>query len=461
MSKKDQQQADQDEGAPKGAPSFCIPKTAIEALLDAKASALEICAYLVLARATDATGVFSTAAASAVRRATGSNMDRIDKALKRLMTIRAVRLTRVSNGRSGKSHAWIDQEKDLGPIVVSRDDILKHDPDMPLPDGPHERAKVTFMLSDFGEDLADRVWIGSALVGGVGGFDQPLKALKNAGDVAARLLLAMYQANDMEGWGGVDPHIGPWHQYEPGDREQVLLHGGARLVRAKPTSKIGPGGMFPRTWPATPGQFWKEHEAAGGPCWRALEALESCGLIYEMVMVLNRDSVKATFSSGTGYGAIVVDAEPFYELDCRSQHGYKPTGEEGMGGVTARTASDLQRPLTGADGKFWGYAAIVPRGYGCQIVGIYRLRFRVANPKNAGVRGTWGRIHQNNRDALDLVNGIRKANKLDPLPAPWDVARAAAEQAKQTEFEQAKRAVSKLFKKGLPTKSEDEDPIPF
>ena len=48
------------------AASFCIPRAAIEALINAQASAVEVCAYLVLARFTDPTGLYSTASVNAV-----------------------------------------------------------------------------------------------------------------------------------------------------------------------------------------------------------------------------------------------------------------------------------------------------------------------------------------------------------------------------------------------------------
>jgi len=59
------------------------------------------------------------------------------------------------------------------------------------------------------------------------------------------------------------------------------------------------------------------------------------------------------------------------------------------------------------------------------IAGIYRLRFRVANPKNAGVKGAWAGILQRNREALELVNSIRDAAKLEPLTSPKAQAEAA------------------------------------
>jgi hypothetical protein len=154
-------------------------------------------------------------------------------------------------------------------------------------------------------------------------------------------------------------------------------------------------------------------------------------LIYEVVTVLNRNAKKEKFAStGEEYGSIPDDAEPYYELDARSAHGYKPEGEEGIGGATAKTAGELGHPVAVEGGRLDGtYAAIVPTGYPAMIVGVHRLRFRVANPKNAGVKGAWARIHTNNREAFELVNAIRAANKLPALVAPWDANKPQADAA--------------------------------
>lgn len=412
-------------GAQKGSGSFCIPRAAINALLDAKASAYEICTYLVLARYTDETGLYSPASISAVNKATGANKLRggpVDRAIERLKIIHARSVKKVSNGRSGRSHQMIDQVLDLGPILFDADSWREGTGEI-LPDGPTERGKVRYVLPDFNEEKENRVWFGNNLVAGIGGFPQPLKALKNAGDEAARLLLAMYAANDMEIWGGVrpvGPGQGPWNRYEPVS-EDVRLPGGARLIRAKDAGHVGPTEMFSRAWHGSAGApWWEAHQKAGAPVWRALEALLSAGLVYEVVLVLNRNAKKATFSSGGEYGEIPDDAEPLYELDARTRHGYKPEGEEGIGAATANTAGALGFPVAVEGGRLDGtYAAIVPEGYPAMIAGIFRLRFRVANPKNAGVKGTWARIHQNNREGFELVQAVRAANKLTPLPAPW------------------------------------------
>lgn len=410
--------------APNGAGSFCIPRAAFNALLDAQATAYEVCTYLVLARFTDSSGRFSTASISAVNRHTGANKVKggtVDRAHQRLLTIRAKTTKQVSNGRTGKSHAMIEQVIDLGPILYTRDAWHQATGEI-FPDGPHERAKVLHVLPDFEEPQEDRIWFGNNLVTGVKTFGQPLKSLKNAGDVAARLLLSLYAVNDMETWGGIRPvgdKSGPWHHYEPVTTD-VHLHGGVRLIRAKSGGTVS-GANFSRVWSAPKlNDYWGQHAEAGGPVWRALESLESAGFVYEMVLVLNRNAIKSKFSSsGDEYSAIPEDAEPLYELDCRSQHGYKPEGEEGIGWATATTAGELNHSVALSGGQLDGtYAAIVSKGHPAMIAGIYRLRFRVVNPKNAGVKGAWAGIQQRNKEALELVNRIRATYKLQPITPP-------------------------------------------
>lgn len=391
--------------------SFCVPRAAIEALLDAKADAYTVCAYLTLANYTDARGMYSTASAKAVNTATGANKmtgGPIPRAIQRLKEIRAFRVEQVSNGKTGKAHQIVSQRIDLGPLLFDRETWLQQTGEI-LPDGPTERGKILHILPAFNEQPKDRVWFGSGLVEGHGTHEKPLKHLKNAGDVAARLLLAMYAASDMETWGGVRPIgeiRGPWKRYEP-VAENLTLSAGAVLIRAKDSGTVAS----------------IDKRLSGGDdnaYWEALRALESTGLFYEVVLVLNRNATPATFASGGSYGQIPNDAEPLYELDCRSLHGYKPKGEEGLGGITARTAGDLGAPVTTTGGVFDGtYAAIVRRGIGAMVAGIYRPRYRVSNPKNAGVKDAWARIHENNRDHFAFIESLRAAKGLDPMAAPW------------------------------------------
>lgn len=407
----DQDKADSEKRS-KGAGSFCVPRTAIKALLDAQADAYTICAYLTLACYTDESGTYSTASAKAIQTATGANKMQggpIPRAIQRLKEIRAYKVTQVSNGRSGKHHKWIEQTTDMGPILFDRDTWLQQTGEV-VPDGPTARGKILHVLPTFNEPAVSRVWFGRGLVEGFETHKQPLKHVKNAGDVAARLLLFMYAANDMEIWGGVCPvghDCGPWIHYEPVSLP-VTTPKGATLIRAKS------GGSVASIAPNVSGG---DSEAY----WQALEALESIGLIYEVVLVLNRNAKMQTFeSTGAPYCSIPADAEPLYELDCRSQHGYKPKGEEGLGGITAQTAGDIGHPVATQGGQFDGtYAGIVRRGQGAMIAGIYRLRYRVSNLKNAGIKSTWSRIYENNRDHYAFIASLRAAYGLPVIPAPW------------------------------------------
>lgn len=407
----------------RGQGSFCIPRAALNALIDAQANAYEICTYLVLARFTDASGQFSTASISAVNRYTGANKVKngpVDRAIQRLKTIRAKKTRAVHNGKSGRAAATIEQVEDLGPILFDRAEWTSTREER-LPDGPTERGIVQFALPDFGEPLSDRVWFGGNLVKGISSFTQPLKAVKNAGDVAARFLLLLYMAQDMETWGGIPPignESGPWQHYEP-VAEDINLLGQARLIRSKAEGRILSSDYFTRTPPKPVGtrDSWNRSANSDKLVWNALEALQSAGLVYEVVTVLNRNPLKRKFASGDEYGGIPDDAEPLYELDSLSAHGFKPEGEEGIGAATAKTAGELGHPVALEGGRFDGtYAAIVPAGNPAMVAGIYRLRFRVANTKNAGVKGAWALIHQNNRDAFELIQKVRAVNRLPLLP---------------------------------------------
>lgn len=421
------------QSARRGESSFCVPRAAIEALLNAQATAYEVCAYLTLARYTDRTGVYSTAGLKAINTATGANKTRggpVARAIERLKTIHHKTVEKVSNGRSGKSHGFIEQIVDRGPILFDEQGWIDKTGEI-IPPGPFQKADVRYVLPDFDEPPESRVWFGGNLVTGVGEFAKPLKTIKDGGDVVARLLLAMYAATDMEAWGGVDPKV-TYRGYEPVSDDVHISS--ARLIRAKRGQGVLAyikgvwGGAFFNG-------YWDAHKKAGGPIWRALELLESSGLFYETVLVLNRDAESKEFASGEKYGSIPADAEPLYVLDTRSQHGYKPAGEEGLGGVTASTANDLGSPVATSGGHFDGtYAAIVKRGQGAMVTGIFRPRFRVANPKNAGVQDVWSGIKARNREHFDFIQAVRAARNLPPAVSPFtDTARAALALAEHKE----------------------------
>lgn len=409
---------------PRGARSFCVPRAAIQALLEAEATAYEICAYLTLANYTDETGVYSTASLNAVMKATGSNKTiggPIHRAIERLKTIHVKDVERVSNGLTGKRHQMVDKVIDLGPILFDRESWEVATGEV-MPDGPTARGKIMHVLPAFDEPVGNRVWIGSGLVDGIGTFTRPLKTLKDLGDLPARLLLAMYAAVDMPAWGGVRPvsmsgqPTGPYRLYDA--RTVGNVNGGATIIRAQSSgTNSGNCSGLVRGKKYTNDDFY-----------RAVDAIESAGFFYPVVMAINRaNPEKYTFpDSGGTCDEIPRDAEPLYELGIRKIRGIKTDGEEGLGYETWRAAMQLAGDfLQHQDGQYY---VIVRRGQPVIMAGIFRPTFRVANAKNAGVRDTWQRIEQNNHDAREFiqailaVNGIEQpqdgASKSDP-PIPF------------------------------------------
>jgi hypothetical protein len=110
------------------------------------------------------------------------------------------------------------------PLLSSRERFIADNGRAP-PDGPVERAKVNFVFGTIGQPVEERVWFGKGLVVGYKSFEDPLRVLMDAGDVAARLLLLLYRLHDLEEWIGVPP--------------SSTLHCGFSPV--KPTEGVGGG----------------------------------------------------------------------------------------------------------------------------------------------------------------------------------------------------------------------------
>ena len=242
----------------------------------------------------------------------------------------------------------------------------------------------------------------------------PLRDLKNAGNAAAQLLLWLYAIHDMELWGGIPPPLttherseGLSMRYDP-IGESFPIKGNAEIIRAKRRE---------RQFLVDP-RIRKIHNEAALE--NAFNVLEQGGFIYEMTVVFNRDPIFDLY-----YKRLVPeDAEPLYQLDNRTPQRFHTSGERGLCHITARTAGELGPSVTRPGGKFDGtYAAIVTQGHPAMIAGTYRLKYRVANARNRGVRDTWRRIHQLDRDAYQKISQVRSANGLLHMGPPWAVSK--------------------------------------
>jgi hypothetical protein len=373
----------------KGNASFCVPRAAIAGLLAAQATADEIAVYLILARFTDETGVFTPAGHSAMNRYTGGNKcrgGRLDSALERLTEIPGLcphsgsLLEPIVHGANGWSMAAGIQ----------------------LPHGPTERGRIQYVLPDFDEPISERVWIGAQLVDGIGTFQRPLRTLRQGGDAAARLLLQLYGLNDLHAWIGIDPVDGLRVRYDRvGEVER--LPGSSELHVFERDRLVAPMARdLPRAhWPSFS---------------RSVDFLESSGFIYECVSVVDRDDSRADTKKGTD--ALADDAEPVYELDQRSARGLPPEGTKRLSGFTARIAASQGHYDFDYDGNRDGiYAAIVPCGQPTNVIGVYRLRFRVANSRNGWVSGAWAGYFQRQDEARASFE--QEASRCGIDPSLW------------------------------------------
>jgi len=384
-----------------GEPSFCLPRATIDALLEAQATTHEICIMLTLARATDKTGCYSRASVHSVNEANGANKDKIKSCLARLTQIRATR--KVTVIRDGFE---ISETEDLGPILWTREDWLARFGG-PIPDDLHH--PTFYVLPSFGESQFDRVWFSSNVVGGHGAFKRPLKVLRDLGDTAARLLLVIHAQSDMQGWGGACP-VGrmsaPWQPY----KTAKICNIDASIAFSKASKS---GGW--RTETLDP-----RVDPTGESLNLSMDGLISSGLVYEVVTVINRHLIDATYDerSTATRPEIDPDSQPLYELHTCTSNDRPPIGEEGLARCTAEIAQALDKPVWNKHGQLdHTYGVISLIGQPIAVIGVLRPRFRVRNHRNAGVTDAWNRIRQSQADALDMVQRVRSTLNLDPAPS--------------------------------------------
>jgi len=387
--------------------SFAVPRAAITALIEAQADVRTIGAYLTLACHTEETGQFSTASVHAIRNNLNLNKERAEKIIGTLCGIKIPlkgtnpTITLPPQRVRSKRAANVPTV----PLIYTRKDWQAHGLG-PLPDGPHAHALIRHILPTFDEPLKDRVWFDTGLVLGDEEIEEPLLDLKGCGDVAARLLLAMYAGQEMEWWGGVSPHAFPWQYYKLKD----YTEGQIRVLYAERDSEVCPTALF-----HTIDRKGRDSNDSNA-CFTALNALKGSGLLYEAVVLLNRNPVPATFGPDANghkkaYGNIPSDAEILCDIGSPSL--YKPLSavEHGLGPAYVQTATDLNLHLCFPS----EYLAVILTGQQAMIAGLYRLRFRVTHDKNAFVKESKQRQLKINQAAFRRLNYLRKAKRLAPL----------------------------------------------
>jgi len=402
----------------KGSGSFWVAEKALDILFQQNATAWQIGAYLTLARFTDETGKFSTAAYKSIYNAIGASPGskaRPGKArelVKQLMDMGSPvgipPATRLNRKRSCQSFP-----KETPTALLYLPDHWHNLTGEDIPEIPHKKFPVRFVLNVFGGEK--KVWFPNELVDGYGKFKQPLLRLKQCGDVAARTLVEFYRVYDLEEFGGVPPYLNVYVKYpltDDDDKEAVI--------------RSNYGFNF---WKASRGGLWAydrllqkvlcimlpkktgEKQRALSPFWNALQSLESNGFIYAMITVMD-GAIKD--------GELGPDSRPIYELHPHMKVGHPPRGEEGIARrIDLIFARETQtngggRYLLDEQGRFKGSFPVLCRaGIKPLVVGVYRLRFRISNKRNYPVSAGWRRIERDRQRFIEDIEPVEKILGID------------------------------------------------
>jgi len=384
----------------KGGGSFRIALPAYHILLESKVTAWQLGAYLCLARHTDATGKFTTSGYKRIYETTGASagVEKQPGAARRLVK----ELMQMGSPAPGNTAGKL-----LYTPVDWKDITGEESPEI-----PHALYTVTFVLNDYNCD--EWIWFPNELVDGFGKFSQPLKRLKQLGDVAARLLLISYRANNMEEFGGVQPYDYYFARYGM-IKHIVSSHGytffkfgeqGVEISSTVTSQALGVK-LLPRANKAIAEQTNQIRNA--------LSSLVSQGFIYEILTVMDAPPDN-------------LDARPVYELHNKSR-----TENRGEEGFARRVDRVIARALKRTPDREYEVADDLGRYHKCfpvisragvlpNLAGIFRLRFRINNPKNYPVRAGWQRI---GRDRREWEHDLQFLEKIFGIGSEQDDSKAA------------------------------------
>jgi hypothetical protein len=390
----------------KGSGCFRIPRQALDILIRYKASAWQIGVFLTIAKYTDESGKFSTAGYQAIYKATGASPGTERKPGRgRQLSAELLKI-----GRYDKEPVKPRKKnRKLSGILYTPEEWHNKTGES-IPEIPHELHSVRWILNDFETD--DWVWFPNSLIEGYGRFKKPLKRLKQCGDVAGRLLVLLYSVDNMEEYGGVPPLHNVYREYN-------LEHLGSDNGFTFWTAQEGTNYSWPRLSRPSIGidscsEDVEQKKKQLDTFWNSLSSLENAGFLYECVTAMDGSEIN-------------VDTRPLYDITARPRHGHPPKGEEGLLKRINRIFEKMGYRHADDSGRYHGkYPVLSLVGVQPQVIGIYRLRFRLTNPKNYPVRAAWVRIQEDRNDwqehfeQLEKVLGIgqEKQPLFDHYPIP-------------------------------------------
>jgi len=317
---------------------FSVPRAAIYALADNGASSKVIAGYLVLARFTDKSGIYSTAGKNALCDYLGIANGAAEAILNTLQ------VTKIEHNGDSDS----DDELQSKRLILTPNEWA----------GEYQgKNKCTWIVNDFDTSSPDRVWIPNSLVSGSDNFSAPLKRLiKIRNDAVMRALALLYCEQDEEQVGGAKSSATlfvPYSIVKTVSKDDLILSAveatGTVVIDAKFAERV---------------LFTLAPDEKGVR--RAIERLESEGFIYRAVTVFDNSPS-------------LPETEAMYTLDTKATCGSTiQDNDDSLATEMQKYASAHGIKCADSAGRFYRkYAAVAPSGDPIHVAEIIRLRLRI------------------------------------------------------------------------------------
>ena len=336
---------------------FFITEANIKALIKKDPEAADLIgAFCVVSLHTDKSGRYSSAGAKSIQRAIGVGNPRANRLLDRLYSRGLIRPAAELSGK------------------------LKTE--MPQREG---KAAVRWIIPP---DGSRKIWLPAELVRGISKWQRPLVSLAQAGNDAARILLACYLYEDPIQFGGIDPARAVYRKYATTENiGNDLLNG--RVLMTCDDENITAMFDFEKELRG----FECDEEGSIPDFWRAFTKLYDCGFLTERVTVFTGEEVSS-------------EMRLLYPLHFFTKTRHPPASEgKPLSGSLHSLASVFGVSLADEGGIFnhrrFAFLADDERA---QVVGIYVPRFRNTYPEFEDVATGWAILCESKKTWAETVS---------------------------------------------------------
>ncbi len=411
----------------KGPGSFWISNTAIDLLIQNKATAEQICTYLILSRhvdnkATSVKGPFhlvklSTAGIKSLYNYAGLTPSKSEQALKKLTCpeneggLQLILTPDAYNNIFLPANQRINKHNLKHKRTPSKQEKL-----YPIVKRSSGNRAVRWILDTFDEKATEGIWFPNEVVDGIKphtpsfGLQRPLRKivdLPRYKDEAARFLLLMYRHHAMSTIGGIDPSKAFYLHYD--SKEIASLHHFS-LCQTTESSLVFADDFLQGV--LSEGDLSPDSSSAKRPqaiAAEVLQALIDSKFLYTTVKVMKGHPCDP-------------DLVPRYELATKHhKYGYNPPNPHALASKIALLFREMEIEvgvmLPGGfrfDGQ---YPFAVQEGHTISVMGIYRPRYELSNPKNYPVEKDRSRREIEHSEALELIETLKSRH----FPSPEQV----------------------------------------